>query len=145
MTMGRGFGVALLIGVLVLAGTAPAGAQDLYDCANFADQEQAQAVLDQDRSDPYGLDGGGTPGVACEALPDGPAPAADDARVSTGLADTGGDGGTTDGWWALILGLAAALTVVAIRAGTGSTTVTILSGNRLGRGRRGRAPNGGGG
>jgi hypothetical protein len=49
--------------------------QDLYDCGDFQYQEDAQAVYDQDTSDPYGLDGPpgeayeGTQGVACEALP----------------------------------------------------------------------------
>ena len=54
---------------------APASGQDLYDCGDFEYQEDAQAVYDQDTSDPYGLDGPqgeastGTPGVACEELP----------------------------------------------------------------------------
>ena len=48
---------------------------DLYDCEDFTYQEDAQAVYDQDPSDPYGLDGPigdsftGEPGVACEELP----------------------------------------------------------------------------
>ncbi len=52
--------------------TPAAFAQDLYDCDDFAFQEDAQAALDQDPSDPYGLDGppgptsAGIPGVACE-------------------------------------------------------------------------------
>lgn len=54
---------------------APASEQDLYDCGDFQYQEDAQAVYEQDTSDPYGLDGPqgeastGTPGVACEELP----------------------------------------------------------------------------
>jgi hypothetical protein len=49
--------------------------QDLNDCADFQYQEDAQAVYNQDMSDPYGLDGlpgeayAGTQGVACEELP----------------------------------------------------------------------------
>ena len=31
-------------------------AQDLYDCADFDFQEDAQAVFDRDRGNPYGLD-----------------------------------------------------------------------------------------
>lgn len=31
--------------------------QDLYDCSDFTYQEDAQAVYDQDTTDPYGLDG----------------------------------------------------------------------------------------
>lgn len=48
---------------------------DLYDCADFSTQEEAQAIYEQDTSDPYGLDGPpgtgftGTEGVACEDLP----------------------------------------------------------------------------
>jgi hypothetical protein len=38
------------------------------DCADFATQEQAQAVLRRDPSDPNGLDGDGD-GIACEDLP----------------------------------------------------------------------------
>jgi hypothetical protein len=56
--------------------TTPALAQtDLYDCADFQYQEQAQAVYDQDTNDPYDLDGPpgpaseGQPSVACEDLP----------------------------------------------------------------------------
>lgn len=44
-------------------------AQDL-DCSDFATQEEAQAVLDQDPSDPHGLDADGD-GIACESLPSG--------------------------------------------------------------------------
>ncbi len=51
-----------------------ARAQEL-NCADFDFQEEAQAVYNQDPSDPEGLDGppgnasAGTPGVACESLP----------------------------------------------------------------------------
>jgi hypothetical protein len=53
-------------------------AQDLYDCPDFRYQEDAQAIYDQDPSDPYGLDGPpgdafeGIKGVACEDLPHKP-------------------------------------------------------------------------
>ena len=59
---------AALVVTLVALG-APAGAQDDIDCSDFQFQEEAQAVFDQDPSDPYGLDDGGTAGVACEGLP----------------------------------------------------------------------------
>lgn len=53
---------------------APAPPGDLpegdLDCADFATQEEAQAVLDADPSDPHGLDGEGD-GIACESLPSG--------------------------------------------------------------------------
>ncbi|MGH3930705.1 MAG: excalibur calcium-binding domain-containing protein, partial [Pseudonocardiaceae bacterium] len=54
---------ALFVGI---SGTALA-AQDL-NCGDFATQEQAQAVLDSDPSDPNGLDGDND-GIACESLP----------------------------------------------------------------------------
>jgi hypothetical protein len=51
----------------------PAQAQaDLYDCSDFRFQEEAQAVFDQNPSDPYGLDEDDPrpdDGKACEALP----------------------------------------------------------------------------
>src|SRR5215217_2482889 len=52
----------------------PAYAQDRYDCDDFRTQAEAQAVYDQDPSDPNGLDGpigtasDGQAGVACEEL-----------------------------------------------------------------------------
>ncbi len=51
----------------------PALAQDdLYDCDDFTYQEEAQAIFNQDTSDPYGLDEDDPnpdDGIACEALP----------------------------------------------------------------------------
>jgi hypothetical protein len=41
---------------------------DLYDCSDFSTQAEAQAVLDQDLTDPYKLDGDGDL-QACEDLP----------------------------------------------------------------------------
>jgi hypothetical protein len=35
----------------------PAFAQDRYDCDDFRTQEEAQAIYDQDPTDPNGLDG----------------------------------------------------------------------------------------
>jgi hypothetical protein len=59
----------------VIRPTTPAQAQeDLYDCENFTYQEEAQAVFDADRSDPYRLDEDPGPddGIACETLPHRP-------------------------------------------------------------------------
>ncbi len=53
--------------------TVPAPTGDL-DCADFATQEEAQAVLDANPSDPNYLDGEGD-GIACESLPTAPASA----------------------------------------------------------------------
>ncbi|WP_460072540.1 excalibur calcium-binding protein [Streptomyces sp. YKOK-I1] len=60
--------VAAIMTVAPLAGVAHA--QDL-DCRDFTFQEDAQAVFDQDRSDPNRLDEDQGPddGIACEALP----------------------------------------------------------------------------
>ncbi|MFD2078493.1 Excalibur calcium-binding domain-containing protein [Actinopolymorpha cephalotaxi] len=43
---------------------------DKYDCEDFSTQQEAQTVLEQDRSDPYGLDRDND-GIACETLPSG--------------------------------------------------------------------------
>jgi hypothetical protein len=40
---------------------------DAFNCADFASQADAQAVLRADPSDPNRLDQGGIPGVACES------------------------------------------------------------------------------
>jgi len=47
--------------------SAPSGGD--LDCSDFATQAEAQAVYDQDPSDPNGLDGSPEDGVACESLP----------------------------------------------------------------------------
>jgi micrococcal nuclease len=46
----------------------PAGTDGDLDCSDFETQAQAQAVLDDDPSDPHRLDADGD-GVACETLP----------------------------------------------------------------------------
>lgn len=56
--------------VVAMAGTAIAFEE--LDCSDFAYQEDAQKLLDQDKSDPHRLDGGPdgpADGVACESLP----------------------------------------------------------------------------
>lgn len=73
--------LAAALGALFLL-TVPVGAQDAppafdplpfigrgdaYNCADFASQADAQAVLRADPSDPNRLDQGGIPGVACES------------------------------------------------------------------------------
>lgn len=59
-------------GALVVAMAGTALAADDLNCSDFDFQEEAQAVLDADRSDPHRLDGGAdgpADGVACESLP----------------------------------------------------------------------------
>ena len=93
----------LAFGVLA---EAPVGAQeDVGNCGAYATQEEAQAVLDADPSDPEGLDPDGN-GVACEGLPsaaagevtadeaasDGGDAAGEMAGTGTSGADTTADG-----------------------------------------------------
>lgn len=79
LVLGAGVGARLTYEKVVAPAPAPdiAAAQaqessDLYDCSDFDTQEEAQAVYDQDTSDPYGLDEDDPQpddGIACEALP----------------------------------------------------------------------------
>lgn len=59
-----------------MAGTALAA--DVYNCDDFASQEEAQAVFDQDTTDPNQLDDDDD-SIACETLPSGGTSAADDS------------------------------------------------------------------
>jgi hypothetical protein len=81
---------------LGLSGTAHAA--DL-DCKDFSSQEQAQAVLRADPSDPNGLDRDGN-GWACESLP---------------------TGGTEDGTAFTATAQVATVPTAAVAAGDGST------------------------
>jgi hypothetical protein len=75
----------------VLAPVTPAQEGKDLDCADFQFQEDAQAVYDQDPSDPNGLDGDGD-GIACEDLPrrgtSAPAESAPEPSVATPVAGT---------------------------------------------------------
>ena len=101
-------------------GVATAGNQDDLDCADFATQEEAQAVYDEDTSDPNGLDADND-GIACEENAAGDGPDDDqygdvddpnDVVPGTGdddpLPDTGGA--------PLLLGAAALVLAVALLA-----------------------------
>jgi hypothetical protein len=55
---------------IALALPLSAAAQDRYDCGDFTTHADAQAVLDAEPSDPYGLDADND-GDACESLPGG--------------------------------------------------------------------------
>jgi Excalibur calcium-binding domain len=100
--MSRRRSFVALVGALVAAAwllsTAPsAAAQQDFDCGDFATQEEAQAVYDQDPSDPYDLDGDGD-GIACESLPSGGSGGGsgggddDGGQVPSGGVDTGAGG-----------------------------------------------------
>lgn len=62
---------ALCAGLITVPWASPGWAQEGdLDCADFATQEEAQAVFDEDPSDPNGLDAD-SDGIACETLPSG--------------------------------------------------------------------------
>lgn len=109
--------VAAVAAVLLVVAWAPnASAQEEFDCEDFQFQEDAQAVLDQDPSDPHNLDSDDD-GVACESLPSrggggGGGGDDDSGGAPVGGVDTGA-GGTaplpSDGTpWALVAGAGAA-------------------------------------
>lgn len=54
-----------------IAPALPMQSPDTLNCENFATQEEAQAVLDRERTDPHRLDEDGD-GLACESLPRSP-------------------------------------------------------------------------
>jgi hypothetical protein len=60
--------VASVSAALLFGATAPALAANTVNCTDFTYQEDAQAVLDRDKSDPNKLDDDND-GKACEALP----------------------------------------------------------------------------
>lgn len=114
---------ALLSLGLVVATAHVAGAQSL-NCSNFQYQEDAQAVLDANPSDPNGLDGNDNDGIACESLPQrgsttggstGGSTAGDtDQQVPSGGVQTGFGGAADDGDFPFALGLLGAAGVAAI-------------------------------
>lgn len=67
-----------------------------YDCPDFETQQDAQAVYDDDPSDPHGLDADGD-GVACETLPDGSGASGGDDDGSGGDSGTDTDAGDSSG------------------------------------------------
>jgi hypothetical protein len=91
-----------------LAGVA--AAQD-KDCADFQTQAEAQAVYNQDRSDPYDLDRDND-GIACEGNPpgvsEGPPPtiSAPTGPVEAGEGGTAVDGPDDSPGLLLVLGVA---------------------------------------
>lgn len=95
--------------VLVLLLAPAAMAQDDLNCDDFEFQEDAQAELEQDPSDPHGLDRDND-GIACEtSLPsrDGPPEDDDDAPAPTDGVDTGAGGTAASGMSLVQLGFTA--------------------------------------
>jgi hypothetical protein len=67
------------------------------DCKDFSTQEEAQAVLDADSSDPNGLDGDND-GKACESLPSSTGSSGSYSGSSTGsYGNSGSTSGSTSG------------------------------------------------
>ena len=87
---------------------ASTGAQGDLDCADFATQEEAQAVYNQDTSDPHGLDRDND-GIACEALASGGGAGNGDDNGTTTLPETGtgttGAAGTAASLFGAVAGL----------------------------------------
>ena len=81
---GKRLTLAVLLSVLFMFGTAQSVfAADNLNCDDFATQQEAQAHLDADPSDPDGLDRD-KDGIACENLPQGnTASSNDDASSET--------------------------------------------------------------
>ena len=96
-----GLAAAIVAASLTLAGPAEA---DSHNCSDYATQQEAQAALDANPSDPDGLDRDDD-GIACESLPGGNGSddddasdddASDDDATPDGGVDAG-SGGTADG------------------------------------------------
>src|SRR5215213_6386124 len=82
--------------------TTPAMAQEDLDClTNFTYQEEAQAVLEEDPSDPNRLDGNDNDGVACEMLPHRPEAARPPAAPPAALLARSSTAGRTIICWVL--------------------------------------------
>ncbi|WP_290056657.1 calcium-binding protein [Amycolatopsis solani] len=91
----RALTTSVAVAGLALLGPVPFASAQLatplagdLDCSDFKYQEDAQAVYDQDPSDPNGLDGDDKDGKACESLPPRPregttAPAPTSERSTT--------------------------------------------------------------
>lgn len=78
---------------------------DELNCDDFATQEEAQAELDADPSDPHGLDADAD-GIACESLPSGePAPGEGGEDDDEGLPVTGLSTGMLAAGGALLLAI----------------------------------------
>lgn len=102
-------GAAFVVsGMLTAAWLAPSvQAQDVDNCDDFTYQEEAQAVYDEDPSDPNGLDAADD-GIACEDLPSQGeptelSPAAEPLSGVTGPTTGSGPGNAGSAW--LVLGL----------------------------------------
>ncbi|GAA4795842.1 hypothetical protein GCM10023200_34880 [Actinomycetospora chlora] len=87
-------GLTLLSVVGPGTGMAFAAGNDVYNCGDFDYQEDAQAVLDQDSSDPNRLDGD-SDGVACQNLPHRPSSTSPISDVDLGGGSSSTSGGSS--------------------------------------------------
>ena len=102
---------AALLSIGLVVGTASAAGAQGLNCSDFTYQEEAQANLDANPSDPNGLDGNDDDGIACESLPSrgsttgGGSAGNSYAQVPSGGVQTGFGGAADDGGFPLGLGL----------------------------------------
>jgi hypothetical protein len=97
-----------------------AAAQDIFNCSSFATQEEAQAELNRDPSDPHGLDGDND-GIACEELPSG-------GNVTTAGTTAGTTGTSTTGTTGTTTGTSTTTTTSTTVGTTPSTTTGTTTG-----------------
>ena len=113
------------LATVVLAATASvlftgtASAQADRDCPDFATQAEAQAVLDQDPTDPERLDADGD-GIACEDGEEGAQVAAPAGGVAAGDGSSDGPGALPYAVGGLVLAAAGGAAAAARRASRGS-------------------------
>ncbi|MFF5184177.1 hypothetical protein ACFY30_10380 [Streptomyces sp. NPDC000345] len=97
MRIHAGFAAAVMVALAVGPFAGTAHAQTDLDCSDFAFQEDAQAELNRDLSDPNRLDEDRGPddGIACEVLPHRTAISSTMSPLPT-RGTQGGVGGSTD-------------------------------------------------
>lgn len=131
--------MAALAALLLLGPVSSAFAQETLNCSDFTYQEDAQAALDADPSDPNGLDGNDNDGIACEDLPRrGSSSGSSGSGSGSGSSGSGGDetpsGGVAAGAGGLALTAGSRAPVI---AGAAAAAALVLA--RLARRRRRRA------
>jgi hypothetical protein len=118
-----------------------AAAQDILNCSDFATQEEAQAELNRDPSDPNNLDSDND-GIACEDLPSG-------GNVTTAGTTAGTTGTSTTTTTSTTVGTTPVTTTGTTTGTTGTTTGTAgaptgtTTGGTTGASTTGAATNGG--
>src|SRR5215217_3654265 len=99
-----------------------AAAQDTLNCSDFTYQEDAQAELDRDPSDPHNLDANND-GIACENLPSRGNGTTTTTGTTTGTSTTG-----TTGTTSTTTGTTSTMGTTSTTLGTPSTTTGTTMG-----------------